>query len=245
MLITTPAEITNILYEGPLEFRPSADGRLGQREDSGLWTELAEGESPVVTVGEPQVWNIAEVYQIEALPLPASISLLLREADFFLVRLACSFRPGRRTHLEWARFAVNLSALNPAAPDPVALDLHPLELYDQMQRNVHIKLSPALKFTEIEATIGEVGLELQYNELIPVITAVGVQERNFSWELQETEQHPLRGARWFHTMLKRPRGAGGIIARFEVVTDAVTSRGLLRAALREQERTRLSRVICT
>lgn len=247
MLITTPSEITNVLYEGPLEFSKTATERAVNHYGESARQELAGYEPPTVTIGEPVWWNVAEVYREEGKPLPTMISLLLRNADFFLAQLACSLRPGHsnNTRVEWARFAVYLRPRNTAASNPIALDLYPFEVYDKAQRDVQIRLAPMLKFVEAaEASLGEVALELKYNKLIPVITAAGAQESNFSWDLQETKEHPLRGARFFHALVKRPHGAGGVRASFEVVADVVTPHGVLQSALREQVAANLSRVIC-
>lgn len=245
MLITTPSEITNVLYEGALEFSETATERLVKHDGEPTRKELAGYERPIVTIGEPVWWNVAEVYREEGKPLPATISLLLRDADFFLVQLACSFRLGRDTRVEWARFAAYLRPRNAAASNPLAFDLHPLEVYDQVARDVRVRVSPTLKFVEAaEASLGEVALELKYNELIPVITAAGAQESNFSWDLRETKEHPLRGARYFHALVKRPHGAEGVRASFEVAADVVTPRGLLQAVLHKKEAASLSRVIC-
>jgi len=245
MLITTPSEITNVLYEGTLEFSETATERLVKHYGEPTRKELAGYERTIVTIGEPVWWNVAEVYREEGKPLPAAISLLLRDADFFVVQLACSFRLGRDTRVAWARLAAYLRPHNIGAPNPIAFDLHPLEVYDAVRRDVRIAVSPSLKFAETaEASLGEVALELKYNELIPVITAAGAQESHFSWDLRETKEHPLRGARWFHALVKHPHGAEGVRAAFEVTADVMTRRGLLQAGLREKETANLSRVIC-
>lgn len=245
MFIATPPEITTILYEGPLEFSKTATERLGMEYGESTRREITEYEHPVVTIGEPVWWNVAQVYREEGKPLPASISLLLRDADFFVVRLACSFRLGRDTRVEWARFSAYLRPRNTAAPQPIAFDLHPLEVYDKVQRDVHVAVSPSLKFAQAtEVSLGEVALQIQYNELVPVITAAGAQESSFSWDIRETKEHPLRGARWFHALVKHPHGAEGVRATFEVAADVVTPRGVLQSALREKEAANLSRPIC-
>lgn len=244
MQITTPSEIKNVLYEGALEFSETGVERMLGVHRGPTRNEIEGWERPRVTIGEPMVWNVAEVYRAEGKPMPTRLALLLREAEAYVAQFACSFRLARNTQVEWARFSVYMQPRT-GSTSPLTLDLHPLEVYDQVQRDVRIVLDPSLKFGQVEAALGEVAFELKYNELVPVITAAGVQESHFSWDLRKTDEHPLQGTRFFHALIKRPQEAQGVRAIFVLDADVVTPRGVLRAALRESLSEGLSRVICT
>lgn len=246
MLITTPTDIANVIYQGPLEFSETNTERLTETNKAVTPEEIAGWDRPVVTIGEPIWWNIGQIYQAEGKLPPSALGLQLREADLFLLQMACSFRPSRHGRIEWARFGVYMRPRNTTASNPITLDLHPLEIYDKLQRDVRVSVSPSLKFVEsVEASLGEVAIQLQYTELLPVMTAVGAQESNFSWDMRETREYPLRGVRIFHALIKCPQDARGVRTSFEVAADVITPRGLLQAAVHDKDATHLSRLIFT
>lgn len=246
MLLYTPSEVQNILYEGPLEFSETATNRQSWRNGKPQPTDLPQWQKPRVTIGEPQVWNIANVYREEGKPLPSSLALQSYDSDFFLVRLACSLRRGSNTQIEWARFSVYLRPHNPSGVAPIAFDLWPVDVFDKRHQDIRIAIAPSLKFVEVaEVSLGEVALQIHYNELVPVITAAGVQESTFSWDLHETTHHPLSGVRWFHVVIKCPHSAEGARATFELVADVVTPVGLLQSGIHTTKSNHLSRLICT
>lgn len=246
MLITTPTDIANFIFQGPLEFSSTATKRLTETNKAITPDEIANWDRPIVTIGEPVWWSVAQIYQAEGKLPPSTLGLQLREADLFLLQMACSFRPSRHGRIEWARFGVYMRSRNTAASKPITLDLHPMEVYDESRRDVHVSISPSLKFVEtVEASLGEVAIQLQYSELLPVMTAAGAQESNFSWDMRETREHPLRGVRIFHALVKCPHGVRGVRTSFEVAADVVTPRGLLQAAVHDKNATHLSRLIFT
>lgn len=248
MLIDAPSEIEQKLYEGNLELTDTDGQRGAQGGEHHTAKEFLRGDSPHVTIGEPEVWNIAEVFRAEGKEFPAHTQAQLQGSDFFLVRLACSFRASKNVRLEWARFSIKLQSHVAAAPTPIAYDLHPLELYEREIRKVHIVVTPTLNFKEIdevEESLGAYVITLRYPQLLPIVTADGAQESEFSWDIRETKNHPLRGPRWFHVIIKRPRSAQGVVIDFNVVTDVLTPLKVFRFKLNKAERTQMSRVICT
>jgi len=245
MLLTESTDISNVLYEGPLEFNESAEHSDEHRSGS-RYGKITRLERPTVTIGMPVWWNVAQMFLVEGRPLPPAIEMLLREADFFLVRLACSFRPGRDAQVEWARFSVCLRSRQRGVPDPIAFDLHPLEIYDQVKRSVNMTISPSLKFSEVaDVSLGSAVVEIPYKELVPVIIAAGIQESDFSWDMRERKEHPLHGARWFHALVRCGHGTLGIEASFNMVADVKTQQGwILRSTLLAKNTANLSCIIC-
>jgi hypothetical protein len=241
MLMTTPADIEHVLYDGALEYSDAPSER-GFRAPISR-DELLQWERSRVTVGEPRCWPITDFFSIGTLPQP--ITSQLKQADFFVVRLACNFRAGRESHLEWAQFSVELTPDGSDLPPPLAFDLHPQEVSEERKTNYKIELSPGLKFKErAEVSLGKAGVEFEYKELVPAITAYGAEQSIFGWSLEKTPLHPLEGIRWFHVVMEKPKSVGRVHARFEVLADVVTPRGLWRAALRNQETMQLERDIC-
>jgi hypothetical protein len=243
MLITTPENIDNVLFSGHLDLHATGAGTRGV-----VGSEIREvvPERPLITVGEPQYWNVARVYKDEAKPTPAVMRQMLADSDFFLVRFACSFNLKTSMNVDWARFEVALSSRRPETAQPICFDLYPMEVYEEQQREVSVKISPSLKFADtVEASLGEAALEVKYNKLVPVITALGIQEPIFSWEMRQTGEYPVRGARWFTALLKVPRDAQGVDCAINIVLHVATPRRLFLGSVRQQDQAKLRRVICT
>lgn len=247
MRVDAPSDIEQVLYEGTLEL-VDTDGHRGAQDDVLPKTnEILQGESPHVTIGEPQVWNIAQVYSAEGKEFPAHTEVQFQDSDFFLVRLACSFRDGKNVRIDWARFSIKLMSQAEAAPYPIAYAMHPLELYEHDLRNVHLGITPSLNFKEIdeiEESLGDYVITLHYPQLLPIVTAAGVQESEFSWDIRETRSHPLRGPRLFHAIIKKPHTSQGVVIDFNVVADVLTPLKIVRFKLNKMERMQMSRLIC-
>jgi hypothetical protein len=177
-------------------------------------------------LGEPQWWNVRQTLAQEKAPIPVDMQQLLRNAEFYAVRLACSFASTDDAVIERARFSVKLEAHGQGDSDPIAFDLHPHDVYDTVKKQVDIKLSPSLKLHEVEASAGEAGINFQYDELIPEVTAFGLQTAAFSWDVKPTPSRAVRGVRLFHAVLKVDRTDGAAIARLHL-SAWIRRRGIL------------------
>jgi hypothetical protein len=231
----------DILWEGSLEpaseeamDRIARDGTAGGRKD-GLHDAVRD--LPLVSIGKPEVWALTEYYPLEK--MPQALRSKLGEADFYLARFPCSFRPVRKeSEIEWARFLVRLLP-DDAAHQPVAYDLHPLQLQYEVKRNVKVALSPALKFQEIEAQLGGVEFGFEYPELQPVISATGIGENSPCWDYEEAKGMKVQGGKWMHLLLKAPKGTLVIRAILDVTADVrVRSWQLPVVAIRDKEQAR-------
>ena len=245
--MNVPAEIEHKLYEGNLTLAEPGDQRGDQETERSLAYKTLNGESPHLTIGEPEVLNISELLRTQGKAIPAATKVQLQDAGFFVVRLACSFRGGKNVRIEWARFSVSLTSEVAATSPAVAYDLHPLELYKSGLRNVKVGLTPALNFREIdeiEASLGEYVYTFNYPQLVPVLTAAGIQESEFSWDLRETKAYPVSGPRWFHALIKKPRAIPGLLINFNVNADVLTPVKVFRFKLTKAERAQMTRLIC-
>jgi hypothetical protein len=207
MWLQVPEVIKNVLWEGPLE--PATEEAVQRLSREWVAREVkadvqeAIRDLPVVSIGQPEVWPLAQVYPPEK--MPSILQAKLEEADFYLVRLACSFRPKRdEAQVEWARFLVRLLP-GDAGHQPIAFDLHPLLVTQEVRRNVKVTLSPTLKFKEIEADVGGVEFGFEYPELQPIISAAGAGEAGPSWDYQEAKGMRVQGSKWMHLLVKAPK----------------------------------------
>lgn len=221
MWLTTPETIENVLWKGALE--PASDGALErlQQEWAARGVERGAADAvrdlPAISIGRPETWPLAEVYPPAT--MPPLLKAKLDEADFYLVRLGCSFR-ARREHsqVEWARFVVHLLP-DGAGRQPIGFDLHPLMVTQEVKRNVKVSLSPSLAFAEVEAGLGGLEFGFEYAELQPIISASGVGEPAPDWTYEEAKGVMVQGGKWMHLLLKAPKGMAPIDATLDLAAD--------------------------
>ena len=242
--IITPTEIEHPLYEGPMEFTPATVELAVEEQRMKVMRGGAKLPVPVVTLGQPQWWNLADLAQEKGETLPAELSLLLRDADFYLLLLACSFRPERGSHVERARFTVYLRP-KAGQESPIAFDLYPREIYDETKTDVKVSIAPSLKFADVALSPGEVVTTLEFRKLEPVVIGYGVLESAPNWDFHQHKDQPLRGSKFGYLIVKKPRSAEAVRLALDITADVVTRHGLLSARVTERDRAHLSRVVCT
>jgi hypothetical protein len=241
MRLQVPETVENVLWEGALEpATGDAVERLGQEwAVQGVKGSVRNTvrDLPVVSIGQPQVWTLPEVYPPDKMPHP--LRARLDEADFYLVRFPCSFRPVRReSEVEWARFRVRLPP-DGEARQPIAFDLHPLRVTQEVKRNVKVTLGPSLKFQEIEAKIGEVAFGFEYPELQPLISAAGAGETEPSWDYEEAKGVTVQGSKWMHLLARAPKGMEVVRAILDLAADVrVRDTRLPVLVIRDKEQAR-------
>ncbi len=220
MLPDIPDHVGEVLWEGPLEADPAgAEGRSRSTQA----THAASRDLPVVSIGMPQVWRLLDLYVPH--PVPATLQTRLVESDYYLVRLACSFRPNRDDVLiDWARFSIRLLS-DRRGRQPVAVDLHPLLVTQEVQKNVKIALKPSLKFETIEASLGTLEIGFEYPQLEPLISANGAGESTPSWDYEPARGFRLQGSKWMHLLVQTPKGMSTGRAILSLTAD-LTSRGV-------------------
>jgi len=237
MWLQVPEAMENVLWQGPLE--PATEEAVERL--SREWVERGDKadprdeirDLPVVSIGHPEVWLLAQLYPPEK--MPPMLRAKLEEADFYLARLACSFRPRRdELEIEWARFLAHLVP-DDTGQQPVAFDLHPLQVTQEIRRNVKVSLSPTVKFMELEAAVGGVEFGFEYPELQPLVTAAGAGEVTGSWDYEEAKGMRVQGIKWMHLLVKTPKGMTSGKAVLDLAAD-VTVRGSRLAVLAFRDR---------
>lgn len=240
MWLQVPKDIRKVMWEAPLEPATAEAVERLSREWMGRGLEADVGHAirdlPVVSIGQPEVWQLAEVYPPEK--MPPTLRAKLDEGDFYLVRLACSFRPGPNgVKIEFARFLAHL-VRDHSGQQPVAFDLHPLNVTQEVRRNVKVSLSPTLKFMEVEAGVGGLEFGFEYPELQPVVSAAGAGEADPSWDYEEAKGLRIQGGKWMHLLLKAPKGMASGRALLDMTAD-VRVRGSLLPVLVRRDRKEL------
>lgn len=170
---------------------------------------LRDNNLPLVSIGRPDVWRLQDLYPKGK--IPKVINTKLNEADFYFVRLACSFRPQyKEIAIEYAKFSF---FFQPTKSEwPIAYDMHPVLIEHSIKKNSRFSLNPTLKFMEVEATMGELEFGFEYNELIPIVSATGIMEANPVWEYREAPGSLIQGSKLMHILVKVPKGLSPIFA---------------------------------
>jgi hypothetical protein len=241
MWLQIPETVENVLWEGALE--PATEDSVEQLGQE--WAVRGVKGSahdairvlPVVSIGRPQVWTLPEVYPPDEMPHP--LRARLDEADFYLVRFPCSFRPVRKeSQVEWARFRVRLLP-DGEAHQPIAFDLHPLRVTQEVKRNVKVSLSPSVKFQEVEVKPGELAFGFEYPELQPLISAAGAGETEPSWDYEEAKGVTVQGSKWMHLLARAPKGMEVVRAILDLAADVrVRDTRLPVLVIRDKEQAR-------
>jgi hypothetical protein len=224
MWLTTPETIEHVLVERPLE--PVSDDVLDQsaRDWQSRGVNLAPGDvlrsMPVVSIGQSETWTLQDFYSPSRLPRP--IRTKLGQADFYLVRLSCSFRPVHpESRVEWSRFRAALLPHTSTGAQPIAFDLYPQQVVQEVKRQVKVTLSPSLKFQELETSLGSAEFGFEYTELIPLVSAAIGASFDPSWDYRAGPGQELQGTKWMHLLVKAPKGMTSGRALLELEADVL------------------------
>jgi hypothetical protein len=237
MWLRAPEVVEDVLWEGMLE--PETEEAVERtRRELGTRGEQVDFQNeirnlPIISIGRPEVWSLPVVYPPDK--MPDLLKAKLEEADFYLVRTACSFRPTRKTNtLSWARFAVRLLPSS-TEQQPLAYDLYPKEVYQEVKHQIKVSLSPTLNFQELQAGVGGVEFGLEYPELQPTISAAGIGEDLVAWDYEEARGIRLQGSKTMHLLVEAPRGMPSSRATLELVADVVVQGLFLPALIRTRK----------
>lgn len=199
MFLKTPVQIESVAWEGELVPPDVA------------MTTRSERERPIVTIGKPEFWPAAEALEIE---VGRKWTPPRGGADFWLARFACSLRePNGRSQITAAAQNLYLRprATTAAGDDPVyAYSLFPDRLTVEDKGTFNVKLSPELSFAKaISFKPGELGANIEYRQVFPVIQSYGAGEPLASWEFTAHAAHPLAGTQFVYAVIAIMPGADG------------------------------------
>jgi len=243
--INAPQDIKDSLYEGQLEIMSSPMSET-TRAGGNIVTRSQPG--PAVSVGQPQYWNLTSLIKKKRAPLPAEIGLLLRGADFYLLQLACSFRPERDNEVRWARLNVQLQPKT-GEEVPIAFDLYPREIYEETKQDWKVSIAPSLSFataegSKVEAQLGEAATTIHYRKLEPIVIGYGLLQSNPGWEFQKHKDKPLLGIKVGYLIVKKPHGAEAVLLTQDLEAEVRTPDGWLLAGVKKDHQDVLTSLVC-
>lgn len=226
MWLQAPDNIEHVLWEGPLELATDATAELARRGFRGD-THANLRDLAVVTIGQPETWPLVALYSPGTIPLP--IQAKLNEADFYLVALACSFRPvHKENYIQWARFRAYLVP-DGAGRQPLAYDLYPREVIQEVKHQIKVSFSPTLKFHEVEASVGSLEFGLNYVEIQPLISGTGVGQPDPMWDYEVAKGVRVQGCKVMYVLVKAPKGMPSARVILDLAADVVVQGSVLPA----------------
>lgn len=149
--ILIPESVNEILYEVTLE--PSSNGIdwvSKNREVPEGAVKLFLAKKNKVAVGIPYYENLVSKLITEKQEISHEIKQMIDDYDFHFVNLSCSFLPDRDCRFVWARFGVELNAVNKETGEilkerPIAYDMFPDKVLSVMKCKREARLNSQLK----------------------------------------------------------------------------------------------------
>lgn len=236
MVITSPNEINAPLYEDTLDLVSTSDRLPGN--------EVVKSRGPAVTFGVPQSWNLMSLLRETNQTLPPDMLLHAKDADFYLVELAVSFRPQQNTTINWSQFVAYLRPEKTGVGYPIAYDLFPKALTDEKRSEIKLGVSPEIKFSEIEFKVGELSTLIEYKRLTPIVTGFGLLESTPTWEFQNHSNHPLQGCRVCYLIIKKPKVSGAVRVILDISAEISAGGRLFNAKRNQDHSSHCTHIIC-
>ncbi|MDY7078813.1 MAG: hypothetical protein SXV54_18015 [Chloroflexota bacterium] len=231
-IITTPGEITDMIFEGNLE-SDTLQGRPSGPSDA--------GHRPAVALGRPICLGKFGV----DFGMPKGTEALLRQNDYYLVRLACSFQPPSKGNLTFASLSTYLRPKVGRAP-VIALDLFPKQVVELQEGKIAVGVKPGLNLNQVaKIEMGGIETVINYSRLEPIIIGIGAHRSDPGWEFSAHEKHPLLGSKFLYLIVEKPRQVESVRMTLCVTAEVETKQGLFSSTIRHQDKDHLSFVVCT
>lgn len=236
VLEAVPPESNTVLFEALLE-PPEPTSHKGVADEPALRT--ARGRKNRVQVGTPQTTDVLEAWPRDQ-RLAAEIEAGRTSADYWCVRLACSFLPDRGCRFVWARLAVELTAResgDTAVTSAVVIDLFPRLVVDTRTYRRSFAITPTLQlaFAEVSLPVKTEGEVLRYQSQL---VGAGLLTEQPTWTFTAGQGTGLTGSHELFLLVKKPKHAP-LSARFSIGAEIQTALG--RIPLRRYEEPELVR----
>lgn len=168
-------------------------------------------DNPVmlVTAGVPVVLSLVDYFLTKGKKPSADIAMQLKEYNFWLMMCAFSIHVRKGYAVKWVEFGfeLNLAELVPAGAQiltasiqsgkfyaadnlsqPIAYDMQPLKIVDQVDEKQGLVISPGFEFQNVKASLFDASLELEYSHIYPKITGYGKRESGPYWKFEPGDQ---------------------------------------------------------
>jgi hypothetical protein len=177
--------------------------------------------------------------------MPKGTEALLRQNDYYLVRLACSFRPPREGKLTFASLSAYLRA-EVDSEDVVAFDLFPKQVVELQEGEITVGVKPGLNLGQVvQIELGDIETVIKYSRLEPIIIGTGAHRFDPNWEFSAHKKHPLGGNKFLYLIIQKPHQVKAVRITLHVTAEVETRHGPFSSTIRRQDKDHLSSVVCT
>ena len=220
MVITTPTELTEVLWEGMLE------PPVVTRSDHSLRA----------SIGRPAQWSDGQMLGDTWQPPQGG-------GRYYLLRLAFSLRPAERSraNIAAADFCLRLHAQ--AGQQAVVFDAYPQEQLVEQDRSVTLGIGPAFKLGTVDVEVAKAETTIDFGRAIPVIQSDGLAEAAFCWRYSAHRRQPLAGSRLMYAIVHLPPGMARSLATMELAVTTQDALGPIRLSPPERDLSKLRWVV--
>jgi hypothetical protein len=213
--VTIP-ESRNILFESTFEPNPVGLNKL--RKNFGASEGMIEGfkgKRNRVAVGQVYLENLISRMQAKNEEISYEIKRLAERYDFHFVAMNCVFRPDIDCKFEWARFGVELYAVDSKTGEPTGMSPPPFtySLFpDNISSEIKVKrgfgITAELKFNMfVEAGVsGSKNKTEEYVFYEPQITSFGLNTSKAVWDFKSTKERSVLGDKKLQLVIQTPKG---------------------------------------
>jgi hypothetical protein len=189
------------------------------------------GKKNRLSIGEPEVWNLVELFEEKGSQISAEVKLMLNDYDFYQVRFACTFMPDENCKFVWARFGVKFSAVGAEEESesklPVAYDMFPRDVYEEVKVKRDFSIGPNFKYKDFIQVGISGGSAQEFIRYEPEIISYGLLQADPCWDFQISKaKNFIIGSKELLMILKAPKGRK-VEAKFDLSAEVHTFLGIL------------------
>jgi hypothetical protein len=184
------------------------------------------GKKNRLSIGEPEVWNLVELFEEKGSQISAEVKLMLNDYDFYQVRFACTFMPDENCKFVWARFGVKLSTVGAEEESesklPVAYDMFPREIFKEVKVKRNFSIGPNFKYKDFIQFDAVAEDEEEFIRYQPEIISYRLLQHDPCWDFRKSKAKDfIIGAKELLMILKAPKGRK-VEAKFELAAEVQT-----------------------
>lgn len=195
-----------------------------------------------IIIGEPQSWPLVDLYKIDGHQLPAAIAHDAQDCQFCLVRMAFSLKVLGDVSIERTQFTAFIHG-DGSKDAPIAYDMFPDELFDEVAQQIDVGISPTFKFGGIEASLANMQYGIRYQHLKPVILTAGMLTHRPLWEFKRSGKQSFIRNKEMYMIVKSYRPQE-IRVTFEVIADIKFGGKRWPFKTRKEDKKHLTRKLC-
>jgi hypothetical protein len=218
--VTIP-ESKDVIFESVFELNATVESKL--RKDFGASEGMIEsfrGKRNRIAVGQPYLENLISSMHVKHEEISYEMGRLVERYDFHFVAMNCVFQPDIGCRFEWARFGVDLSAVDSKTGEPVSMislpitySLFPENVFSEIKVRRRFGITPELKLKifgeplSLEAGIsGNVDKSEEYILYEPEIISFGLNTSKVAWDFKSTKERAVSGDKKLQLVIQTPKG---------------------------------------